>query len=61
MIESNIVGGRQKFDEGMDPADLVYGQSITDACIDWATTEHTLGQLALAQRTGRRRPVLASA
>jgi 3-deoxy-7-phosphoheptulonate synthase len=64
MIESNIVGGRQKFDEGMDPADLVYGQSITDACIDWATTERTIDQLALAQRSGRRRPahpVLASA
>ncbi len=55
MIESNIVGGRQKFDEGMPPADLIYGQSITDACIDWATTEHTLAQLAVAQRTGRRR------
>jgi 3-deoxy-7-phosphoheptulonate synthase len=58
MIESNIVGGRQKFDEGMSPATLVYGQSITDACIDWATTEHTLAQLALAQRAGRKRPAL---
>jgi 3-deoxy-7-phosphoheptulonate synthase len=54
MIESNIVGGRQKFDEGTSPADLVYGQSITDACIDWATTERTLAQLAHAQRAGRR-------
>ena len=61
MIESNIVGGRQKFEEGMSPADLVYGQSITDACVDWATTERTLAQLALAQRTGRKRPALFAA
>jgi 3-deoxy-7-phosphoheptulonate synthase len=53
MIESNIIGGRQKFEEGMTPAQLVYGQSITDACIDWETTEHTLSQLANAQRAGR--------
>jgi 3-deoxy-7-phosphoheptulonate synthase len=58
MIESNLVGGRQKFDEGTSPAALVYGQSITDACIDWATTERTLAQLAIAQRTGRKRPAL---
>jgi 3-deoxy-7-phosphoheptulonate synthase len=56
MIESNLVGGRQKFDEGASAADLVYGQSITDACIDWATTERTLAQLAIAQRTGRKSP-----
>jgi 3-deoxy-7-phosphoheptulonate synthase len=61
MIESNIVGGRQKFDEGTNPADLVYGQSITDACIDWATTERTLGELARAQRLGRKRPAFAEA
>ncbi len=56
MIESNIVGGRQKFEEGASPAGLVYGQSITDACIDWETTERTLEQLAVAQRTGRKQP-----
>jgi 3-deoxy-7-phosphoheptulonate synthase len=61
MIESNLVGGRQKFAEGMSPADLVYGQSITDACIDWATTERTLAELALAQRVGRKRPAFADA
>jgi 3-deoxy-7-phosphoheptulonate synthase len=48
------VGGRQKFEEGMSPANLVYGQSITDACIDWPTTERTLAQLAQAQRSARR-------
>ena len=61
MIESNIVGGRQKFEEGMNPGDLVYGQSITDACIDWETTERTLGALALAQRAGRRGGALCDA
>lgn len=40
MIESNIEAGSQKI-----PADighLKYGVSITDACIDWATTEKIL-------------------
>ncbi|MBK4738433.1 3-deoxy-7-phosphoheptulonate synthase [Noviherbaspirillum pedocola] len=37
MIESNIVAGNQPI-----PADLsklVYGCSVTDACVDWETTE----------------------
>ena len=37
MIESNIGGGKQKMTG--NPASLRYGVSITDACIDWATTE----------------------
>jgi 3-deoxy-7-phosphoheptulonate synthase len=37
MLESNLVGGAQKFPQPLDQ--LVYGQSITDACIDWETTE----------------------
>ena len=40
MIESNLEAGSQKI-----PADigqLKYGVSITDACIDWATTEKIL-------------------
>lgn len=37
MLESNINGGNQKL--GNDPGALAYGVSITDACIDWATTE----------------------
>jgi 3-deoxy-7-phosphoheptulonate synthase len=40
MIESNLEAGNQKI-----PADiskLKYGVSITDACIDWATTEKIL-------------------
>jgi len=37
MIESFIEEGNQKI-----TADLQYGLSITDACIDWATTERML-------------------
>jgi 3-deoxy-7-phosphoheptulonate synthase len=50
MLESFLVGGRQ------DPAaleQLTYGQSITDACIDWATTVEVLEGLAAAVRSRR--------
>ncbi|MBK5276902.1 MAG: 3-deoxy-7-phosphoheptulonate synthase [Desulfuromonadales bacterium] len=40
MIESNLEAGNQKI--AADPGQLKYGVSITDACIDWATTERTL-------------------
>lgn len=40
MLESNLVGGHQKFPQPLDQ--LVRGQSITDACIDWDTTEALL-------------------
>jgi 3-deoxy-7-phosphoheptulonate synthase len=50
MIESNIVGGRQKFEPGPSPVQLVYGQSITDACVDFATTERMLEELARSSR-----------
>src|SRR5215471_19285186 len=45
MIESNLVAGAQKLVEGKAP---VYGQSITDACIDWPTTHALLSELAAA-------------
>ena len=36
MVESHLVAGAQKFSAGKDdPSGLVYGQSITDACIGW--------------------------
>ncbi|HZE91144.1 MAG TPA: 3-deoxy-7-phosphoheptulonate synthase, partial [Rhizobacter sp.] len=36
MVESHLTAGAQKFVAGQDdPAKLVYGQSITDACIGW--------------------------
>ncbi len=40
LFESHLVGGAQKFPQALDQ--LVYGQSITDACIDWQTTEKLL-------------------
>jgi len=50
MIESNLVAGAQKLVPG-EP--LVYGQSITDACIDWAETYALLTELAGAVRARR--------
>lgn len=52
MIESHLVEGNQKID---DSKDLVYGQSITDACINWETTEALLKRLAEAARTRRKK------
>jgi 3-deoxy-7-phosphoheptulonate synthase len=50
MIESNLVAGAQKLEPGKP---LVYGQSITDACIDWQETHGLLQELAAAVRTRR--------
>jgi 3-deoxy-7-phosphoheptulonate synthase len=44
MLESNLVGGAQKFPQPL--AELTYGQSITDACIDWPTTAALLREAA---------------
>jgi 3-deoxy-7-phosphoheptulonate synthase len=44
MLESNIFAGTQKL--GEDPKALAYGISITDACIDWETTEKGLQEAA---------------
>ncbi|MBO9465857.1 3-deoxy-7-phosphoheptulonate synthase [Tropicibacter sp. R15_0] len=51
MVESNLVAGAQKLG-GEGP--LVYGQSITDGCIDWATTQDCLRELSdnVRQRRG---------
>jgi 3-deoxy-7-phosphoheptulonate synthase len=51
MIESNLVAGAQKLVPGQP---LVYGQSITDGCIDWKETHALLGELAAAVRTRRK-------
>jgi len=40
MIESNIGAGNQPLSK--DRATLKYGVSVTDPCIDWATTEQSL-------------------
>ncbi|UVW33930.1 3-deoxy-7-phosphoheptulonate synthase [SAR92 clade bacterium H455] len=44
MIESNINAGNQKLSS--NPDDMAYGVSVTDACIDWETTENTLTSMA---------------
>jgi 3-deoxy-7-phosphoheptulonate synthase len=50
MLESNLVAGAQKFIAGRP---LVYGQSITDACMGWDETLVLLRELAAAVRSGR--------
>ena len=45
MIESHLVAGRQNLDAGDG---LVYGQSVTDACVGWDDTEPMLRELAEA-------------
>jgi 3-deoxy-7-phosphoheptulonate synthase len=50
MLESNLVAGAQKLVPGRE---LVYGQSITDACIGWDETRTLLAELAQAVRAGR--------
>jgi 3-deoxy-7-phosphoheptulonate synthase len=51
MIESHLVAGRQALVPGR--AGLRYGQSITDACVDFETTEQMLELLASAWRSRR--------
>jgi 3-deoxy-7-phosphoheptulonate synthase len=51
MMESFLVDGRQTL-RASTP--LVYGQSITDACIGWETTVPVLEELAEAVRARRR-------
>ena len=50
MLESNLVAGTQKLVPGQP---LVYGQSITDACINWDQTYPLLKELAAATRARR--------
>jgi len=50
MIESHLVEGRQDVVEGQE---LTYGQSVTDACISWASTETLLRELAMAVQARR--------
>ena len=44
MLESNLKAGNQKIPKNLD--DLEYGVSVTDACIDWPTTEALLLEMA---------------
>ncbi len=51
MMESFLVDGRQDL---KDRRHLVYGQSITDACMGWELTVPVLRELAAAVRARRR-------
>jgi 3-deoxy-7-phosphoheptulonate synthase len=51
MLESHLVAGRQDLVPGKP---LVYGQSITDGCIDWDTSVTLLERLATAVERRRR-------
>ena len=50
MLESFLVAGRQNVADGHE---LTYGQSITDACMDWDATVGVLDGLAAAVRDRR--------
>jgi len=52
MLESNLVEGNQALTVGKA---LTYGQSVTDACINWDTTVPVLEELAGAVRARRKR------
>ena len=51
MIESHLVAGRQDLIAGQP---LVYGQSVTDGCIDWESSVKVLEALAESVRERRR-------
>jgi 3-deoxy-7-phosphoheptulonate synthase len=51
MLESFLCEGKQ---EAGPPATLTYGQSVTDACMDFETTAEVLDTLAAAVRSRRR-------
>jgi len=54
MVESHLVAGAQKYSAGKDdPKRLVYGQSITDACIGWERSLSVLQTLSEAVRNRR--------
>jgi 3-deoxy-7-phosphoheptulonate synthase len=50
MIESHLLGGRQDLTPGED---LIFGQSITDACVAWSDTVPMLEELARAAAARR--------
>jgi 3-deoxy-7-phosphoheptulonate synthase len=52
MLESNLEGGSQAIPA--DRSELRYGMSVTDPCLDWATTESLLRSLDLRLRSAPR-------
>jgi 3-deoxy-7-phosphoheptulonate synthase len=55
MVESHLVAGRQDLVPGQS---LVYGQSITDACLGWNDSADLLESLAEQVRRRRSRRLL---
>lgn len=56
MLESFLVGGAQSLDVNKvaaGVAELSYGQSVTDACMDWDVTAEVLANLARSSRARR--------
>jgi 3-deoxy-7-phosphoheptulonate synthase len=56
MLESFLVGGAQNLDVAEHAAgtsELVYGQSVTDACMEWDVSVSVLDQLAASARKRR--------
>jgi 3-deoxy-7-phosphoheptulonate synthase len=49
MLESFLVPGRQE----LDAQKLIYGQSVTDACLGWEDTVELLDGLAASVRARR--------
>lgn len=56
MLESFLVGGAQNLDvteHAAGRSELVYGQSVTDACMEWDVSVSVLDQLASSARKRR--------
>ena len=49
MLESNLLGGAQDY----QASPLIYGRSVTDACLAWEQTLPVLAALASAVRLRR--------
>lgn len=56
LLESHLVEGRQDIRSGRDG--LRYGQSVTDGCLGWDSTEAVMEQLAAAVRSRRNHALL---
>jgi 3-deoxy-7-phosphoheptulonate synthase len=52
MVESHLKGGRQDLVPGQE---LVYGMSITDACLAWDSSAEVIAELSEAVEARRRK------
>jgi len=59
MVESYLQEGNQPVPQS--PADIVYGVSVTDACLSWETTERMLRHGHAALSASARHPEVAAA